>query len=473
MRRPKRFLPAAALAAGMGFGLAAWPTAAHAQGSASISYAASAAAPVMQITEDEPTSQFHPEGEGEYGYTLVTANQGLASALAAVGYPGSTIGHAGTLVEVLGGPSESALNDPVQASAQTGSPPATASTGAAPGPLMTASVAPVGANDQHATATSTMAGGGLGSAGTIGNSTSTSTIDFNANTAILTVTAHSSAGNVNVGGVVRIGSVTSSASAVSTNGATPVLTGATTFHDMTVAGQAAYVDGSGVHLGSPNAPAGPAETAAVDTALQAAGMEIYFTSPHTIVVGGTAYYYASSVLFYWKPPGDPSGNSFTAVLGGSGVSLTDTATNGYSYSGATGNQTAAPTATPTGPVGSSSSGGAAPAAVGTVGADGGGAVPTSAPAPSSSGGTSLSLPANPAAAVTPGPAAAATSGTSPAGFSLPAGIGGWWLALAILAGLFGAGFTTRLPALLDNRAAAVCPRQKLTPVAHAAERPDL
>jgi hypothetical protein len=229
---------------------------------------------------------------------------------------------------------------------------------------------------------------------------------------------------------------------------------------MTVAGQSAYLDASGVHLGSPQAPASSAVVAAVDTALHQAGMEIYFTSPHSITVGGASYYYAASVLFYWAPPGDPSSNSLTATLGGSGISVTDSA------NGVAGAPTPTGTATfPTGSVVAPPP--SSPVAVGTVGSDGG--APTTPAA--SSPGTSLSLPASPSSAASP---SNPTSASTPAAFQLPGGIGPAWIVLAILAGLLGAGLTTRVPDLLGRRAASDCPRAKSPGRAQpTTERPDL
>lgn len=422
-----------------------------------VSFTAAAAAPVAQITEDEPTAASHPEAEGEYGYTLVTANPSEASALASVLWPGSVAGNAGTLVAVLGGPSNlSALNDPVQASATTGTDQTHSSVSAPSGAEMSASVVPTGPGDEHTTAKSTLAGGGLGGAGSVGSSTSESTIDFDSSTGRLALTARSAATNLDVAGVVKIGSVTSSATATATNGQTPQVEGATSFHDMTVAGQGAYVDGSGVHLGSPGAPAGPAAVDQVDAALAAAGMEVYFTAPHDVTVGGTSYYYAASVLFYWAPPNDPNQNSFTLSVGGAAVSVTDsaqpdtfdlgsTAGTPAGGGGATGARVAVQAPAPP-----SAPGGTSPSLAGVSSA-----LPGANP---QAGGGELSLPASPSAAAS----RTAGSGGSAALAStlLPGGIGaGWWI-LAALVALVGAGLTTRVPALLNRQAAAACPRAR-------------
>ena len=431
--------------------------------STDVNFTASATAPIMQVTEDQPTSQFHPEGEGDYGYTLVTANPSAATAVASLVWPGSAAGNAGTLIEVLGGPSSaSALNDPIQASATSGTNQTHSSISAPTGSTMTASVDPTGPSDEHATATSALAGGGLGPAGSVGHSNSTSTIDFDSTTAVLSATAASTASDISLAGVVHIGSVASSATAKSANGAPPQMSGTTSFHDMTVAGEAAYVDGSGVHLGSPGAPAGPAAVDSVDTALAASGMQVYFTAPHTITVGGTSYYYAASVLFYWAPPGDPSSNSFTLSLGGSAVAVTSSAQPGVALFGLgpdSGNSasTAGTTPAASAQVAASGSSGGVPGVAG-VGPSSGVPPDLASTAGSPAGGGSLSLPASPASAASRTAGAGAASPLSPASVRLPGGVGaGWWI-LAALAAVLGAAVTTRVPALLRRQAAPVCPR---------------
>jgi hypothetical protein len=405
-------------------------------------YTTVAHAPVMQVTEDEPTASFHPEGEGDYGYTIVTADPSAQSAMAANVWPGSAAGNAGTLAEVLGAPSSAgALNDPARASAGTGT--TTSQTVSAPsGTTMTASIQPTGANDQHTTATSSSAGGALGSQGTIGSSTSTSTIDFRSDSGLLTVLADSTASHINIAGVVKIGSVTSTASGVADDGTKPKLGGTTDVHDMSIAGQPAYVDGSGVHMGKPGKPAGPAEMEAVDAALAASGMKIYSSTPATIDVGGTSYYTAASIIFYWLPPG--SHNTFTMSLGGAGVAVSDGQNPSFQFTpppftpATTGSTVPStpPVSTAAGAPSSSTPTGGSPAPSPTV---------AGTPLPSS-GGVKLDLPAPPSPVAVP------------ASVRLPGGIGIGWIILAAALGLAGAATTTRVPGLLTRQAAATCPR---------------
>ena len=403
-------------------------------------YTTVAHAPVFQITEDEPTASFHPEGEGDYGYTIVTADPSAQSAMAANVWPGSAAGNAGTLVEVLGGPNQAGvLNDPARASAGSGTTPSQTTTTPS-GTTMTASIQPSGPNDQHTTATTSSAGGGFGGQGSIGNSTSTSSIDFRSDTGLLTVLAESTAQHIDIAGVVKIGSVTSKASGVANDGATPNLGGTTDVHDMSIAGQPAYVDGSGVHMGSPGKPAGPAEMDAVDAALAASGMKIYSSTPTTINVGGVYYYTSASIIFYWLPPG--SHNIFTMSLGGSGVAVSDGQNPSFLFTPPPFTPTTLGSVAPTPAV-------ATPVVSSRVNTPIGStpiSAPSVAPPALSGSGVKQDLPAPPAPSLVP------------AAVKLPGGIGLGWIILAIAAGLVAAATTTRVPALLTRQAAATCPR---------------
>lgn len=416
-------------------------------GSAVLTFSVTVEAPIMQITEDEPTAQFHPEGEGDYGYSFASLDPSGETALASLLWPGAAAGNAGTLAEVLGVPGLSALNDPIRAQATSGTSQTQQSTSAPTGTTMSATVQPPVPGDQFSSANSSVAGGGLGPVGTAGSSTSTSTIHFDSSTGNLTAAAQSSATGIDLdGGLINIGSVTSSAQATSDNGGQPQLSGNTLVHNMTIAGQAAYVDGSGVHVGQPGKPAPAPVQDAVNSALQQAGMQIYFTTPSKITVGGVKFYDASSILFYWVPPGDSSHNSFTASIGGAAVSM-DAASSGFptDLSGL-----------PSADTGSTGGGIAAQPAVDNT--------PTgTAAAPA------LSLPTGEAPALTSQPHVAPPTRTqlaappSLAAASLPGGLGAGWIVLLALAGVLGALALTRVPGLVASSSgpgAAGCPNQK-------------
>lgn len=399
-----------------------------------LSFSVVVEAPVLQVTEDEPLAQFHPEGEGDYGFTYATLDPSGQHALASLLWPGAAAGNAGTLVEVLGGPSGlNALNYPVRAEAISGTTQTQQSTSAPTGTTMSATVQPPKAGDQYAAANSSLAGGGIGAVGTSGSSTSASTIHFDAAAGTLTATAQSSATGISLdGGLISIGSATSSAQATSTNGSQPQLSGTTMVHNMSIAGQSAYVDGAGVHVGQPGNPAPAPIQDAVNTALQQAGMQVYFTSPTQVTVGGVNFFNASSVLFYWGVPNDPSHNSFTASVGGAGVSMAAASTAFQGELSAAGGST---DTTPP-PMSSGVSDGTVP--TGTAAAP------------------QLSLPTGATPAVTSQPQIAPPSKaqlTAPANLataSLPGGLGVGWIILIGLAGVVGALALTRVPGLVAS-----------------------
>jgi hypothetical protein len=407
-------------------------------GSPVLSFSVTAQAPVLQLTEDEPTSTFHPEGEGDFGYSYASLDPSGEYALSSVAWPGAAVGHAGTLLEVLGvAQGQSELNDPVKAEATSGTAQTKQTTSTPAGTQMSATVEPPSPSDQYSNATSSLQRQDLAPAGSVGVSNSSSTIHFEASTGTLTATAQSSASSIILdGGLISIGSVTSIAQGTSDNGGEPQLSGSTAIHNMTISGVSAYVDGSGVHVGQPGNPAPPPVQDAVNSALQQAGMQIYSTAPTQVTIGQVNYYDASSLLFYWAPPGDSNHNSFTASIGGAGVSMAATSS---SFEGALANLS-----------GSTDTGIPAPTPVSATSPDTGTAATPQ-----------LSLPVNATPAVTSQPQIAPPSRSQPsapsadlASASLPGGLGAGWFVLIGLAALVGAVALTRVPALLASSTAA-------------------
>ena len=403
------------------FALLVWAPVAHADTLQSFSAAGRASG--FEVTQDGANANFHPQGELVWDFASATLGSG-AHALSTFAWPGGAGGNAGSLVALLGGPDVSALNDPARAEVDSGG--AQQSTVTAPsGSTMTASVQPEQEGDRESRATTTSADAGSGA---VGASSATSKVLLHNGT--LTASAQSSASGIDLAGVVHIDSVLSTASATS-NGGAPTDTGSTIVHGMTIAGQQAYVDANGVHTGAPGKPSDPVAVQQVNTALSAAGLQIYFTAAHDIVVGQVSYYYAASILFFWAPPGDTGKDSFTLSLGGAAVAMNVTGGPGAldsftiaddSGTGATSFDTASGTT-------------AAPVLE----------LPTaSAPA--------IATPARPSA-----PAAAIQA--QPAAATLPRGLGGWVL-VAGLAALGGAVLLARVPALLASAAAAGCPREQ-------------
>lgn len=449
MRRTTRFTPKARLAAAAAIatGVLAAPAssaAAVAGDGAILSYSVTVQAPILQLTEDEPTSTFHPEGEGDFGYSFASLNPAGDHALCSLLWPGSAVGNVGTLIEVLGGPpGQSELNDPVRAEATSGTAQTQQSTTAPTGTEMSATVQPPTPGDQYASSKAVFAAADLGSPVTIGASSSSSTIHFDSVTGALTATATSVLHNLQLdGGLISIATLTSNATATSANGGTPTIDGSSSVAGLTIAGQSAYVDGSGVHVGTPSNPASPAQLAAVNSALQAAGMQVYSTAPAQVTIGEVDYYDASSLLFYWAPPGDSSNNSFTASVGNAAVSMA---------AGSSGILSPL-----TGLVDTSSfSGGSTPVAV---------AAANASPAPV------LSLPTGATPAVTapvahPEPPSRGASTSELASVALPGGLGVGWLLLIVLGGLAGASLLGGVPRAVaaKGRGAATCPRDLQPP----------
>lgn len=428
-----------------------------AAGSGGLAYNAGAQAPVLQITQDNPTSTFHPQADTDLAYSRVAGDPGTDSALASVVWPGSAAANAGSLIVLLGGPSTaSALNDPIQAQAPTSTGQPRDSVTAPSGTTMTASVAPAGPDEQHAAATSVLAGGGIGPGSTVGHSSSETSIDYKQASGDLTVSARSFASNIEIAGVAHIGSAESVATATSSGGATPRTSGQSTFSDFTVANEPVYVDSTGVHLGSPGKPGGSMEEQIVDSALQAAGMTIYFTDPHAVTIGGESFYTAASVLFYWAPPNDTNHDSFTVTVGGSSVLAS---ASSYSESGAVVSGTGTAGNSPSVPMSPPST----PAAT------------TEQALPALSAGLGASAPP-PGAGLTPQGLPVVSTGTTSSGTNHPvlaeslpvaarSGLGtglgpGWWIA-AVIAVLLGTILAPRLPTLLESRAAgATCPQER-------------
>jgi hypothetical protein len=409
---------------------------ASAHADALTSFTVAAQAPVMQVTYDNPVASFHPLGEGEVNYALSTLDATRGHALSSTVWPGSAAGNLGSLVGVLGGPVVPELNDPVKADVMTGTGPDLQTTGGPGGAEMYASVRPAGPNVQTVAAKTTMGGLPLGADGHIGASSASSSVTLDLTTNTMTAKAVSTVADVSLGGVVSIGSVTSSATTISTNGATPRVTSTTVFQDVKIAGQEAYVDGSGVHIGVLGKPTNPALVSLVDQALAPTGMQIFFTAPYRVTIAGLTYDYASSVLLYWAPP-EPNKDVVTVSLGGAAISMQVTP----------------------------GSGAALPSA------------PAAGALPSSPGPTTLSLPApGPSATgfgatpvATPAPAGGTpVAGPAPQAVALGAplesssrGVGASWIVLlAVLAALGGA-LLPRVPALLGGSTA--CRRERSYP----------
>jgi hypothetical protein len=326
------------------------------------------------------------------------------------------------------------IHYPVRAEARTGSN-SDASYNQLPGTTLTS----------HADATrvegrAEMKGVDLTGAATYGNlsSHSLSTLANGAGQAMATSTVQ----NVNLaGGAVKIGSVISTAQATS-DGTRATTGGGTTVADMTIGGQRAYFDQTGVHAGSAGQPVNAAADQILNQALAGFGMKTFVGAPQSQTSGATASYTAGSLLFTWVPPNNPSQNVFTITLGGarvavnttpsvdSGVTTGTVAGNPDNGSGA--GAAAMPVDNGTGSLGSSALGGSSPLA---------GAGPTGPAAPATNAGPAQST---------------GSVGASPVAFF--GGIGSAWIVLTLVgAALGGLGAKRLADDLLARRTATACP----------------
>jgi hypothetical protein len=410
------------------------------------SYSVIASAPGMEFTEDEPSAQAHPEGQGDVPYTTsLLSSGGLGYALSTVAWPGAYGGNAGGLV-LVALPSQigpvprpdavtsavqtvaPALQYPIRAEARAGSSP-DAAYGQIPGVTLTSHA---DTSDSHAIAD--VQGAQQPGTATYGNmhSDSSSTVNGNSVKAL----ADSAMQNVEIaGGVIKIKSLISTATAT-TDGSNSSANGGTVVKGLTVGGQAAYLDQDGLHIGSSSQPANAVASQAANQALAGFGMKVYVSEPMTEHDGaGSITYQASSIVFQWIPPSNPSGNVFLLTLGGARVSVEAGAgfDSGQQPQPDTGGGVAPDT------------GGGDTSALGNTAVSGDTGV---------TGGTGLST--------TTGTGTRSTGGAAQSigGVDLAktfGGVGaGWLLAALVAAGLIGFG-STRLIADLVDRPPATCP----------------
>jgi hypothetical protein len=441
LRRAAAALAAAAIVVGVG----AAP--AHADGTLA-SYRVVAQAAGFNWTYDAPTANFHPQADNELPYAEIDTDPTRAHAISSLYWPGAAGGNLGTLIAVLGGPSVNQLNDPVRAEASTASTNQQA-TAAPTGTKMTASVIPDANATQAASAAASWVGADLGQGTSIG-AVSAAAKHALGKDGKLVATATNTVKNVDIGGTIHAGLITTSATEQSAGGATPTGSSTITVHDLTISGQKAYVDGSGVHMGEPGKPAGSAVVDSVSKGLAGAGIQIYFTAPAKVTIGGVAYDYAPALLVYWAPPGDTNHDVFTLGFGGAAIQMVIAGGEGGSATSSGG------------PVDAGGVGGVG-TDTGSLAATGTGGLSSVPPSPAS---TSLQLPA-PGSGATRPRVLANSARRLPSGGLASAhsrgGIGGWWFLLLGLAALAGAALAPRLPALLSTSAASTCANERATP----------
>jgi hypothetical protein len=251
--------------------------------------------------------------EGVIPETVSMLRKGpISTALSSVAWPGVLAGNLGSIIIVSGGPDQAkALNDPVRAEAHNSGGPPTVTNTDYPGMTMSAT-----AKDEIATATTEIAQSQQSAAGTFNNTTSTTKAAVTGpSTAV--AEAYSHADDISLaGGVVTIGSVTSTAKGT-TNGVTASATGSTVVKDMKIAGVPVTVDEHGVTVNGNNAPVNKTLSDAVNTAVSQAGMTFALSLPSGKPDRGNIVYNAGSLVIAWTTPG----GSFMAILGGATINL--------------------------------------------------------------------------------------------------------------------------------------------------------
>jgi hypothetical protein len=419
------------------------------------SYRVVAQAAGFNWTYDSPTSSFHPQADNELPYAEADGDPTRAHAISSLYWPGAAGGNLGSLISLLTPPGVpplpnsvlAALNDPVRAEASTTSTNQQATT-TPTGTAMAASVIPEPDATQEASSTASWAGAPLAPGTSIGaiSAVANQTLGKDGK---LVASATNSVKDVDIGGMIHAGLITTSAAEQSVNGGTPTLTSKITVGDLTIGGQKAYVDGSGVHMGEPGKPAGSAVVDSVSKGLAGAGMQIYFTEAAKVTIGGVDYDYAPALLVYWAPTGDTNHDVFTLGFGGAAIQMVISGGEAASSTGSSG-----PIDLGGGTVGSGTDTGSGTSGLSAV--------------PPSPGSTSLQLPAPTSSAgralprVLGNNAQRLNNGTLAAARS-PGGIGGWWFLLLGLAALAGAILAPRVPALLNAKAAPSCANERVTP----------
>lgn len=283
-----------------------------APGSGFYGYDLQAQSAALRFTEDEPSANSHPEAEGDVPQSQVSVAGGVGYALSSVAWPGSLVGNAGSLVLLVqpNAPSQvTALNDPVRAEARSGSAQHSATNDSVPGAHMAAD-ATLAVSKADAQVDGGAAGGTLG----FGSSTSSSTSTLQARRG--SVAADSTAKDISIAGVVKIGSVVSHAEAT-TDGTVASAKGKTTVSGLTVAGVPVVVDDQGVTVDTQHGAVPPTAVATVNAALSSLNMTITLSSATQQRSAGRIAYDAGSLLVLWKPSFYPS--TLAVSLGGAHV----------------------------------------------------------------------------------------------------------------------------------------------------------
>ena len=261
----------------------------------------------------DPTSSPYPVAAGLVPNTVAELTAGPSGqAQSSVLWPGPLAGNAGSLANVIGTPLPpevvSNANYPVVARASSAAGGSDEDT---LGP-MHAKVA--GSDSLASTTLSDVDAPGVVTAAKVAT-TSHSFLDDGTPTAI----GESVLEGVTVaGGVLSIGSIPTVAQGA-TDGAQATTSQKVTVAGVTVNGQPATIDRSGLHVSGSAVPVGSALDGG-KPALDPLGVTAYITDPRSqSSTGGSGAIESGSVIVVWSPPS--SGQYFVVVLGGSSVNV--------------------------------------------------------------------------------------------------------------------------------------------------------
>ena len=291
-----------------------WRASPAAASSSLESYELGAGGRGYQVFNDDPANGKQEGDVPEASVLLQTGGRGYG--LASVAWPGPLAANAGSLILVLNpsAPSQvNSLNYPLRAEARTPQNPPTTTYDKVPGTTLTATAkADLVQSDASVQSSS-------GDPGTFGPTHVHSLTTLTDGTGVSEAT--SLVEDVAVAaGVVKIKSVASAASAT-TDGKAADGTSSTVVSGLTIAGQPATVDESGLHIGSQNQPANAVVNQIAQQALSQSGIGIVLSAPTKEIAGAMATVTAGSLIITWKQKGSTLG----VVLGGARAAVTGVA----------------------------------------------------------------------------------------------------------------------------------------------------
>ncbi|MCU1374047.1 MAG: hypothetical protein JWO68_1333, partial [Actinomycetia bacterium] len=144
--------------------------------------------------------------------------------------------------------------------------------------------------------------------------------------------AESQLQGVEIAGLIKIDSIRTTAKGT-TDGQAATTDQDVVITGVTVQGQGATIDSTGIHLGPQAAPS-PLDpvVSGANQALKAFGMEAFVTKPiEQTGAGGAGLVRSGSVVFVWEPPN--SGQRFTVVLGGASAQVEATPGSAFGLGG--------------------------------------------------------------------------------------------------------------------------------------------